>query len=143
MRLAALIVGLVGGLAGCAGSIFMLIFSVFAWSVSYFETAEAYEITILGPVALAAAALGLTEKISIALSGVALLISLLGLAGAASSISKPRLAALLMLISALVGLIAIFVGYIVAAILLGIAALLAFLGREPHRAVPQPSHSQV
>jgi hypothetical protein len=66
--------------------------------------------------------------------------SVLGLVGAALSIATPRLAALLMLISAVVGLIAISVGYIMATILWGIAALLAFLGRERKVPASQASH---
>jgi hypothetical protein len=123
MRIAALIVGLFGGLAGCIGSLLAYMFGVFLVAAETEGPLEAGEIAILGPGALA--------------------ISILGLVGAMLSTTKPRLAALLMLISAIAGLIVIFIGYIMATILLGIAALLAFLGRERHAPASQPSYTQV
>jgi hypothetical protein len=142
MRIAALIVGLFGGLAGCIGSGLALMVSVWLVAAEAENPVEAGEVAILGPGVLAMVVLGLADKILI-LGPVAVAISLLGLVGAMLSTTKPRLAALLMLISALAGLIVIFIAYIMAAIPLGIAALLAFLGRERHAPASQPSHPQV
>ena len=59
--------------------------------------------------------------------------SIIGLVGAALAMGKPRFAALLMAVSAIVGLVLISFGYILATVLLLIAAVLAFLGRKEGR----------
>lgn len=108
MTVAALIIGIFGSMAGFIGGILAL----FLGGVGAAFGAEDAGTVVGGSVA----AIGL---------------SILGLVGAALSIAKPRTAATLMIISAIGGLIAIFVAYILATILLVIAALFAFLGRKP------------
>ena len=105
MRIAALIVGIFGAMAGFVGAI----------------------------VALAVGGIGAAfgEGTDVAWLGFgALVMSVGGLVGAALSIAKPRIAAVLMVVSAVFGLIFISFGYVLATVLLLVAALLAFLGRE-------------
>ena len=107
MRIAALIVGIFGAIAAFIGSVFALL------------------IGGLG------GALGVEEAGTVVVGGsIALLMSIVGLIGAALSIAKPRVAAALMGISAIVGLIAVFAAYVLGTVLLIIAAILAFLGRQ-------------
>lgn len=120
MRVAALIVGAFGGIAGFTGGIIVLVLS-----------------GVGGIFALEGAG-GMAVQ-----SLVALAMSVLGLVGAALSIAKPRLAALFMVIAAVFGVIAISVGYSMAAIPKRIAAMRAFLGRERQAPAPPASHPQV
>lgn len=106
MRIAALILGIFGALAGFVGSLI----TIFTASVG--------------------GAFGLPDaEIVTVVSVIALIMSIVGLIGATLSIAKPRIAASLMLVSAIVGLICIFVAYMLASLLLLLAALFAFLGR--------------
>ena len=59
--------------------------------------------------------------------------SVVGLVGAVLSMAKPRLAASLMLVSAIVGVVAVFVAYLLATLLLLIATALTFLGRGENK----------
>ena len=106
MRTAGLIVGILGSFAGFIGAVIAL---------------------LLGGVGLA---LGADKAESVtAWAFVALGASIMGLVGAALSMAKPRAAAGLMLASAIVGTVAVEVAYLLAAVLLLIGAILAFLGR--------------
>ena len=105
MKIAALIIGIFGAMAGFIGAIVAL---------------------FLGGIG---AAFGAGTEVAWLGFG-ALAMSVVGLVGAALSIAKPRAAAVLMVISAILGVIFVFVAYILATILLLVAALLAFLGRE-------------
>ena len=107
MRIAALIIGIFGSLAGFIGSIV----AMFVGSV--------------------AGAFGADDSgLVVGLGLGALLMSIMGLVGAALVIARPRLSAAMMGTSAIVGFVLVFVAYILAAVLLLIAAILAFLGRN-------------
>ena len=64
--------------------------------------------------------------------------SVVALVGAALSIAKPRMAAGLMLLSAIVGVIAVSAFYAIAGVLLLIAASLAFQGRRKPKELGVP-----
>jgi hypothetical protein len=63
----------------------------------------------------------------------ALFFSLLGLVGAALSLAKPRIAAVIMLVAAIAVGISISLFAVIASPLFLVAALLAFLGRHTSR----------
>ena len=105
MKLAALIIGIFGSMAGFIGAILGL---------------------IVGGID---AAIGGGAQIAW-LSFGAMGMSVVGLVGAALAIAKPRIAAGLMVVSAVLGTIFISLFYVPAAVMLVIAALLAFLGRK-------------
>jgi len=65
---------------------------------------------------------------------VAFVASVVGLVGGAIAIAQPKAAAILMLVAAIVGVISISAAFVPATILLLIAALLAFLGRNKEKA---------
>lgn len=111
MTIAALIIGIFGALAGFIGALFALLVGGVG---AAFELEEAGTVVGLG-----LAAIGL---------------SVVGLVGAALSIAKPRVAAVLMLVSAIGGLIAVSVAYVLGTILLIIAAVFAFFGRKQRAA---------
>ncbi|MBC7343079.1 MAG: hypothetical protein H5U02_11685 [Clostridia bacterium] len=112
MKLAGLILGILGGLAGLVGGSMAL----FAGGIGSAFNAPGAE-TVAG------------------LGFAAIPLAILGIVGGALAIGKPKLAAILMIISAIGGVIAISAFYSVAAILLGVGALLAFLGaREGSKA---------
>lgn len=71
------------------------------------------------------------------LSFVAIGASIVGLVGAVLSMAKPRLAASMMLVSAIVGLIAVSAAYVLATVLLLIGAALTFFGRNENRGQTQ------
>lgn len=106
MKIAALIIGIFGAMAGFGGS-------VLAFFIGFSGA-----IVLGGESPLAVWSLG------------ALLMSIVGLVGAALSIAKPRVAIILMVLSAIVGVVLIVPFYVVATILLLVAALFAFLGRN-------------
>ena len=110
MRIAALIIGIFGAAAAFVGALLAMLFGGVGVAL---DESEGEQIVVLGMVAL--------------------LMSIVGLVGAALSIAKPRAAAVLMALSAIVGVVLIFVAYIVATVLLLIAAVLAFLGRKEGR----------
>lgn len=107
MRLAALIIGIFGGMAGFLGALFALAVGGLG---SELGVEESGTVVTLGLIALA--------------------MSIVAIIGAALCMAKPRLAASLMILSTIVGVISIFVFYSVAAIFLIIAAILAFIARK-------------
>ena len=104
MRVAGLVLGIMGAIAGFIGAIVAL---------------------TIGSIG---AAFGDNTVVLLGLAGLGACI--VGLVGAALSMAKPRLAASLMLVSAIVGVIAISYAYILATVLLVIGAVLTFLGRK-------------
>ena len=105
MKVAALIIGIFGSMAGFIGGILGLIVG-----------------------GIDAAFGGSTEIAWLGFGAIGM--SVVGLVGAALSMAKPRVAAGLMVASAVLGTIFISLFYVVAAALLIIAALLALLGRK-------------
>ena len=105
MRFAALIIGILGAIAGLVGAIFIM--------------------------PGAGVAVALADKGSrVLLDFGAFLVSMVGLVGAALAIAKPRLSAGLMALSGIVGMILVTVGYVFAAVLLLVASIFAVLGRR-------------
>ena len=116
MRVAALVIGIFGAFAAFIGAVVAL------------------AVGGLGE------AVGADDSGTVVIGGVvAIGMSIVGLVGAALAIAKPRLASVLMLTSAVVGLIAIFVAYILATVLFLIAAALAFLGRQKSSKGEEPT----
>lgn len=112
MRIAALILGILGGLFGLGGAI-MVLFVGGAASAFNAEGAETV------------ASLGLA----------AIPFSILGIVGGSLALSKPKVAGWLMLISAIGGTIAISAGYALGGIMLFIAAIFALIeGRKSKKA---------
>ena len=107
MRLAGLIIGLLGAAAGFVGAVLAIAFGGLGQAL---DAEGAGMVTSLGFLALGA--------------------SIVGLVGAALSMGKPRLAASLMFVSAFVGTVAVSYAYVFAALLLVIGAGLTFLGRH-------------
>ena len=107
MSIAALIIGIFGAVAGFVGALLGLL-------VGGIGSAFGAE---------GAATIGY-------LSLCALGVSIIALVGAALALAKPRFSAFLMASSAIVGLVLIGAAFVVATVLLLIAALLAFLGRN-------------
>ena len=116
MRIAGLIIGVIGSIAGFIGAVVALAIG----GIGEVIEAEGSRTVTTGAI-------------------VAIAASIVGLVGAVLSMAKPRLAAGLMLGSAIVGIIAVFVAYILATILLIIASLLTFLGRDEKRNTQPPS----
>ena len=110
MRIASLIIGIFGAIAGFIGALLAMLVGGIGVAL---DESEGNQIVVLGMVAL--------------------LMSIVGLVGAALAMAKPRAAAMLMALSAIVGIVVIFLAYIVAMVLLLIAAALAFLGRNEKR----------
>ena len=107
MRVAALVLGILGGLAGLIGGACAL---------------------AVGGIGEAFGAEGAEEIIG--LGWLAFVAGIGGLIGAGMAMTKPKIAAALMAIAGIVGLIAVSLAYVFATALFGIAALLAFLGRN-------------
>ena len=107
MRVAALIIGIIGSAAGFVAAVIAL---------------------FIGGVGVALEAEGASKITSLAFGAIGA--SIVGLVGGALSIAKPRFAAVLMVLSAVVGAISISAFYALGAALLVIGALLAFLGRS-------------
>lgn len=106
MKLAALIIGIFGAMAAFIAAIIVIV------AGGFFEAVGVGGAEIAGP------------------GFWALAMSVVGLVGAALAIGKPRIAAGAMVVSAIGGTISISLFYAPAAVLLLIAALLAFLGRK-------------
>lgn len=107
MKVAGLILGLIGGVAGIFGSIF------------------AFGVSGVGTV------VGAEGAGSLVGNGIAALIaSLLGIVGGALAIAKPKIAGIFMLVAGVGGFIAVFVGYAVAAPLLIIGGILALVASK-------------
>ena len=106
MKIAALIIGIFGSMAGFIAAIIIILVG------GVFETVGVGGAEIAAP----------------GFWGMGM--SVVGLVGAALALAKPRIAAGLMVVSAIGGGIAISLFYAPAAVMLLIAALLAFLGRK-------------
>lgn len=104
MKIAAMVLGILGGLAGLGGAVFALF------------------IGGLGS-AFGAQGAGLVSNLGF----FAIPLSILGVVGGAMASAKPALAGKLMIASAVGGFIAIFFAYMIAAILLIIAGILAIM----------------
>jgi len=107
MRTGAMVLGIIGGLAGIAGAFFALLVGGLGKA---FGAAEAQ--TVIG------------------LGWAAIPLSLLGIVGGAMAKAKPTAAGILMLISGIGGFIAISMGYIIAGPLLVIGGVFALIGRK-------------
>ncbi|MBS4007490.1 MAG: DUF4064 domain-containing protein [Clostridium sp.] len=107
MRIAALILGILGGIIGMGGGFFAALFGGLGQA---FQAEGATMVTGLGLAAIPA--------------------GILGLVGGALAIARPKLAGLLMLISAVVGVILVSAAYIVASIFLVIGGIFAFIGNK-------------
>ena len=107
MRTGALVLGLIGGLFGIISAVIAL---------------------VVGGVGGAVVAEGAGTVVGLGWS--ALFFSLLGLVGAALSLAKPVIAAVLMAVAAIAIAISISLFAVIATPMLLIAALLAFLGRH-------------
>lgn len=114
MRIAGLIVGVLGSVAGFIGALLALLVGGLGGAL---DVEGAGTVTGLSFVAIGA--------------------SIVGLVGAVLSMVKPRLAASMMLASAIVGVVAVFVAYILATVLLLIGAALTFFGRNENRGQTQ------
>lgn len=112
MRVAGLVLGILGSVAGFFGALVAIFFGGVTGALGDEET-------------------GTTLAIACTIAIVA---SIVGLIGAIISPGKPKLGAGLMLASAIIGIIAVFVAYILGAVLLLIGALLAFIGRKEKQA---------
>jgi hypothetical protein len=107
MRVAALILGIIGGIIG-----------LFAAGAALF----------IGAVGTATGA----EQAGGVVGGgwAALALSVVGIIGGALAMAKPRAAAVLMLIAAIGGFISVFIAYVVAGPLLLVGAMLAYVGNR-------------
>jgi len=107
MRIAALILGLLGGIAG----LFASGFAMFVGGVgSAFAVEGAETVTGLGLAAIP--------------------LAILGMVGGAIAITRPKIAGILMLISAVGGLICISMVYVIPFLLLLVGAILALIGQK-------------
>jgi hypothetical protein len=117
MRTGAIVLGIVAGLAGLVSAVLAL---------------------MVGGIGAAVEAEAASQVIGLGWS--ALGFSLLGLFGAAMSIAKPRLAALVMAVAGIAVAISISLFAVIATPLFLVGALLAFLGRRP-KAQAEPSEA--
>lgn len=114
MRIAALILGILGGLFGLGGAVFAL------------------------GVGGVASALQMDQgKAVVGLGFAAIPLAILGVVGGALALARPKLAGVLMLVSAVGGTIAISAGYVIAAPLLAVGGLLALFSRDAGKAPGQ------
>lgn len=111
MKTAALVLGILGGLAGLVGGFLAFLAGGFVSAVGDEGTGS----------------------IMMNLSWVVFVSSLVGLIGAGVVSARPKLAALLMILAAVTGFILVGGFYILGAPLLAIGALLAFLGRDEQK----------
>lgn len=107
MRIAALVIGIIGGLFGILASILALVIGGVSMT---FATSGGGTVTTLGFVAL--------------------FLSLVGFVGAGLAMAKPRAAAVILLVTGIGMIIAISLFGLIAAPLFFISALFAFLGRR-------------
>lgn len=105
MKIAALILGILGGIAGIVGSIIAM---------------------MIGGIGSALGGEG--AKTVTSLGWVALLISIVAIVGGALAIAKPKIAGIIMLLMGIGGIIAVSIGYVVAGPLLIIGGILALVG---------------
>ncbi|MBU0478161.1 hypothetical protein KKC91_06305 [bacterium] len=107
MKIAALILGILGGLAGIVGAIMAL---------------------LAGGVGAALEAEGASTIVT--LGWVAFPLALLGIVGGSLAIAKPKVAGILMLISGIGGFVAVSMGYIIAGPLLIIGGILGLIAKK-------------
>lgn len=107
MRLASLILGIIGGIAGFGGAVFAL---------------------FVGGVGAAFSASGSGTVVGLGLA--AIFFSLLGLVGGTLALNKPKIAGIMMLIAAFGGLISVSWGYVVAFPVLLVGGILALVGQK-------------
>lgn len=120
MRVAALILGIIGGLFGLGGAVFAL----FVGGVGSAFGAEGAE-TVTG------------------LGFAAIPFAIVGIVGGALALSKPKAAAWLQLVSAVGGLIAISAAYAVAFACLLAGAILAWLANRQQQKAPEQTNTRV
>lgn len=114
MKIAAMVLGILGGLAGLGGAVLALFFGGLG---SAFGVQGAGLVSNLGFFAIP--------------------LSILGIVGGAMASAKPALAGKLMIASAVGGFISIFLAYMIAAILLIIAGILAIMeGKKEVKSIP-------
>ncbi len=107
MRVASMILGIIGGIAGFGGALFAL---------------------FVGGVDASFSASGTSSIIGLGVA--AIFFSLLGLVGGVLALKKPKVAGIMMLISAIGGVISISWGYVVAFPVLLVAGILALIGQK-------------
>ena len=105
MKIAALILGIIGGIAGLIGSVMAM---------------------MLGGIGSALGGEGAGTITS--LGWVALLFSIIAVVGGALAIAKPKVAGIMMLLMGVGGLICVSLGYVIAGPLLIIGGILALVG---------------
>ncbi|WP_121444374.1 DUF4064 domain-containing protein [Brockia lithotrophica] len=107
MRVASLILGIVGGIAGLGGALFALF--VGAVDAAFSETGTS----------------------PVVVQGIfSILFSLLGIVGGAFSLNKPKISGILMIVASLGGLVSISWGYVVAFPSLLIGGILAIISSK-------------
>lgn len=107
MKVAAMILGIIGGLAGIGGAIFAL---------------------FVGGIGGAFGANGAGTVVTLGYASIPF--SILGIVGGAMSMTKPKAGAIMMIISAVGGVIAISMAYIIAGLLLLVGGILAFVASK-------------
>ena len=122
MRIAALVLGIIGGVAGLVGAVFMALVGRLGLLAG--EIARQMG-PLMGPLPGEAETFLGGAGTTLFQGFMAMLLAVLGLAGAGLVLSKPKTAAWCMGISAVGGLLAIAEGYIVAALCLGAATGIA------------------
>ncbi len=119
MKVSALVLGLIGGIGGFIGAIIALTVGAVGGA---FGAEGADTVTTLGWVAIPFA--------------------ILGIIGGALSISKPKAAGIIMLISGVGGIICISAAYIFGGVLLIVGGILALVAsRKPKSASPLPNYT--
>jgi hypothetical protein len=113
MRVAALILGIVGGVLGIVAGIFAMTVGGIG---AAFEAEGAGMVTVLGLAAI--------------------LLAVVGIVGGGVALRYPRASALLQLVAGLGGFVAVSAFWIPAGVCLLVGALLAFLGRRPASPAP-------
>jgi hypothetical protein len=113
LRVAALVLGIVGGVLGLIAGILAITVGGIGQAVN---ANGAGTVTGLGFLAF--------------------VMAVVGLVGGALALSKPRVGALLLLVAGIVGFIAVSAFWLLSGPLMLIGALLAFLGRAPKAAAP-------
>lgn len=108
MKIAALILGLIGGIAGLFGSIFAL---------------------SVGGIGSAVSAEGANTVVGAGVA--ALILSLLGIVGGSLAIAKPKVAGIMMLTASIGGLVAVFAAYFIAFPLLLLGGIFALARSRP------------
>tara|TARA_Y100000588_G_C14226434_1_gene913363 strand:+ start:854 stop:1213 length:360 start_codon:yes stop_codon:yes gene_type:complete len=115
MRIVGIITGILGSVALFGGGLFILLLGGVGQGLGAITDDAQYA----------------QEFEQVGMRGIyAILISIVALVGACLSIAKPKIAAAIMLVSALIALVAIYGAAILGSILLAVGSLFAFLGRN-------------